>query len=78
MNDYEIKAKKAEREATVIAIIGMVVIVAAISTALFYGARYSCSARWSGAYETEYSLTAGCRVNVDGKLFPEERVRAVQ
>lgn len=38
---------------------------------------WTCSARWSGTYETDYGLMSGCRVLVDGKMFPEDRVREV-
>lgn len=36
---------------------------------------YSCSARWSGTYSTQYGLMSGCRVYVQEKWIPEKNLR---
>ena len=33
-----------------------------------------CSYRWSG-FATQYSMLSGCKVEIDGKFVPEDRVR---
>ncbi len=33
-----------------------------------------CRYRWSG-FTTEYSMLSGCKVEIDGKFVPEDRVR---
>ena len=33
-----------------------------------------CSYRWSG-FTTQYSMLFGCKVEIDGKFVPEDRVR---
>ncbi len=51
-----------------------------IVLAMFLGLAYAVSAatchfRWSGTYQTQFGLIAGCRVNINGKWIPEDRVR---
>jgi hypothetical protein len=33
-----------------------------------------CAYRWSG-FTTQHSLLSGCKVEIDGKFVPEDRVR---
>lgn len=34
-----------------------------------------CTERWSGTYQTEYTMLGGCRLLVDGYWYPEDVVR---
>lgn len=38
---------------------------------------WQCSQRWAD-FDNEWSFGAGCRVSVDGRMVPEDRVREMQ
>ena len=40
-----------------------------------WGESVSCSKKWQGTYESEYSVFGKCRVKIDGKFIPEANVR---
>lgn len=38
-------------------------------------ASYQCEWRWSGAYQSEYTIFSGCRVKINDKWLPDSVVR---
>ena len=56
-----------------IALLIMMVIVGVVS--IIWNS-ISCGQRWSD-YDSSYSILAGCRVNIEGKWTPEDRIREI-
>ncbi len=56
-------------------IAGLILLVI-VSIASVVWKSISCGQRWSD-YDSSYSILAGCRVNIDGKWTPEDRIREI-
>lgn len=55
-------------------LLGVVALCITLSLAALALDRAGCSARWSD-FPHEWGLLSGCRVEIDGIMIPEDRVR---
>lgn len=46
-----------------------------IMSFVYVGNRIACHYRWEGTHPSEYGLFSGCRIQKDGKWFPERTIR---
>jgi len=74
MEEYDIATLKDLIRVIIGTIIFLAAFIAVAAWINYVVGERGCYARW-GDFEAEWSYWAGCRVEIDGKLVPEDRIR---
>lgn len=57
-------------------VVGAVIIVGTVVYLICNGPAWACQANWGADFKTKYDFFGGCKVEVNGKYWPEAKVRA--